>query len=232
MRTRLAIRLLSLLVALPLAVAPAYAAGGGGGGGGGNSGGSGGGSAGGGSGGGSGGNSGGSAGSRDNNATITKCKRGQAWDMRRKRCMAQQSGMLDDESIYEAGRELAVAKRYGEAITVLSLAADKTDPRILNYLGFSHRMQGRVLVGLGYYREALIQDPSYVPAREYMGEAYLQLGDLGAAREQLGQISLRCGTTCSEYSRLSAQIGLFLKGGGWSPPEAADAVGVSSENAL
>jgi hypothetical protein len=207
---RLAIRFLLFLVALPLAVATAYAAGGGGGG----------------------GNSGGSAGGGSNNQTITKCKRGLAWDMRRKRCVAQQRGMLDDESIYEAGRQLAAARRYGEAIALLSLAADKTDPRILNYLGFSHRMQGRVLVGLGYYQEALIQDPGYVPAREYMGEAYLQLGDIGAAREQLGEIGLRCGTTCSEYSRLSTQIGLFLEGGGWSPPEAADAERVSPANAL
>jgi len=223
MRMRLAIRFLSLLVALPLAVVPAYAAGGGGGGG--NSG-----------GGAGGGNSGGSAGGGStggsNNPTITKCKRGLAWDMRRKRCVAQQRGMLDDESINEAGRQLAATRRYGEAIAVLSLAADKTNPRILNYLGFSHRMQGRVLVGLGYYQEALIQDPDYVPAREYMGEAYLQLGDLGAAREQLGEISLRCGTTCSEYSRLSTQIGLFLEGGGWSPPETADAERASPANAL
>ena len=214
MRTRLAIRFLSLLVALPLAVAPAYAAGGGGGGGN------------------SGGGAGGGSTGGGNNPTITKCKRGLVWDMRRKRCVAQQRGMLDDESIYEAGRGLAAAKRYGEAIAVLSLAADKTDPRILNYLGYSHRKQGRVLVGLGYYREALIQDPGYLPAREYLGEAYLQLGDLGAAREQLGEISLRCGTSCSEYSRLSTQIGLFLNGGGWSPPEAADAERVSLVNAL
>ena len=75
----------------------------------------------------------------------------------------------------------------------LFFAADKTDPRILNYLGYSHRKSGRVLVGLGYYREALLNDPDYTLVREYMGEAHLQLGDVAAAREQLGEIEKRCG---------------------------------------
>ena len=60
--------------------------------------------------------------------------------------------------------------------------ADKTDPRILNYLGYSHRKQGRVLVGLGYYQEALRHNPDYTLVREYMGEAHLQLGDVAAAK--------------------------------------------------
>ena len=71
-----------------------------------------------------------------------------------------------------AGRSPWTAS-YDEAIKVLALAADKTDPRILNYLGYSHRKAGRVLVGLGYYQEALRNDPDYTLVREYMGEAHL-----------------------------------------------------------
>ena len=89
---------------------------------------------------------------------------------------------------------------------MLSLAADKTDPRILNYLGYSHRKSGRVLVGLGYYQEALRNDPDYTLVREYLGEAHLQLGDVAAARDQLGEIEKRCGTGCEEYVELAAQI--------------------------
>ena len=86
---------------------------------------------------------------------------------------------------------------------MLSLAADKTDPRILNYLGYSHRKQGRVLVGLGYYQEALRNDPDYTLVREYMGEAHLQLGDVASAKTQLGEIEKRCGTGCREYTELA-----------------------------
>ena len=120
--------------------------------------------------------------------------------------------MIDDDSIYETGRKLAMAGRYGEAITILSLAADKTDPRILNYLGYSHRKSGRVLVGLGYYQEALRHDPNYTLVREYMGEAYLQNGDLDAARAQLGEIEKRCGKGCREYTLLAEQIDAYVKG--------------------
>ena len=103
--------------------------------------------------------------------------------------------------------------RYGEAITILSLAADKTDPRILNYLGYSHRKQGRVLVGLGYYQEALRHNPDYTLVREYMGEAHLQMGDVPSARAQLEEIKKRCGTACREYTELSSQIDAYVKGG-------------------
>ena len=140
-----------------------------------------------------------------------KCSNGQVWDKAKKKCVNPQRGMIDDDSIYETGRDLAMAGRYGEAITVLSLASDKSDPRILNYLGYSHRKSGRVSVGLGYYREALIQDPNYTLVREYMGEAYLQNGDVDAARQQLGEIEKRCGKGCREYSLLAEQIDAYSK---------------------
>ena len=132
------------------------------------------------------------------------CGQGKVKDKHGK-CVNQQS-KLDDETIYEAGRDLAMAGRYGEAITVLGLAADKTDPRILNYLGYAHRKSGRITVGLGYYQEALRIDPNYVRAREYLGEAYLTLGDVASARNQLSEIEKRCGTGCREYTLLAEQI--------------------------
>src|SRR5690242_10385155 len=84
---------------------------------------------------------------------TTQCTNGKVWDKKQKKCVDAQEGKLDDDSIYEAGRDLAMAGRYGEAITVLGMAADKTDPRILNYLGYAHRKAGRISVGLGYYQE-------------------------------------------------------------------------------
>lgn len=147
------------------------------------------------------------------NDTVTQCKQGEVWDKEQKKCVVPKQGMIDDDSIYEAGRDLAMAERYGEAIAVLSLAADKSDPRILNYLGYSHRKQGRVLVGLGYYQEALLADPDYTLVREYLGEAYLQLGDVDAARGQLAEIEKRCGTGCAEHAELARQIEAFAARG-------------------
>jgi tetratricopeptide (TPR) repeat protein len=132
------------------------------------------------------------------------CGRGKVKD-RSGKCVDQQS-KLDDETIYEGGRDLAMAGRYDEAITLLGRAANKADPRILNYLGYAHRKSGRITVGLGYYQEALRIDPDYVRAREYLGEAYLTLNDVASARNQLNEIEKRCGRDCREYSLLADQI--------------------------
>jgi tetratricopeptide (TPR) repeat protein len=143
--------------------------------------------------------------------TTTQCKKGMVWDKKLKKCVAPKQGMLDDDNIYEAGHALAMAGRYDEAIAVLSLAANKQDPRILNYLGYSHRHSGRVTVGLGYYEEALRIDPDYTLVREYLGEAHLQIGDLAGAQQQLREIEKRTGKGSREYGMLSEQIDRFMK---------------------
>jgi tetratricopeptide (TPR) repeat protein len=140
------------------------------------------------------------------------CPKGKVYDNKTKKCVDAQRGAVDDDSLYLAGRALAEQGRYGEAITLLSLAADKTDPRILNYLGYSHRKAGRVTVGLGYYQEALRHNPDYTLVREYMGEAYLQQGNVEAAKEQLTEIEKRCGKGCEEYAELAEQIDAYVKG--------------------
>ena len=49
-------------------------------------------------------------------------------------------------------------------------------------------------------------DPDFTLAREYMGEAYLTLGDVEAAKGQLAEIEKRCGTGCAAYAELVRQI--------------------------
>lgn len=154
-------------------------------------------------GGGGGGGGGGEGGSAEN------CTGGKVWDNATQKCVNPKKSGLDHDTIYGAGRDYAKAGRYGEAITVLATIAHTGDPRVLNYLGYSHRMSGRVEVGLGYYEEALRVNPGYTLAREYMGEAYLQKGDLAAARGQLAEIAARCGTGCAEYGELSRRIAAF-----------------------
>jgi tetratricopeptide (TPR) repeat protein len=181
MRRRLLIQVMAV-AALPLFAVPAFSAGAGG------------------------GSTGGGG-----NETVTKCKKGYVYDKKLKKCVLPKEGMLDDDNIYEAGHALAMDGRYDEAIAVLSLAANKQDPRILNYLGYSHRHSGRVTVGLGYYEEALRIDPNYTLVREYLGEAHLQIGDLAGAQEQLREIEKRTGKGSREYGMLSEQIDHFMR---------------------
>jgi tetratricopeptide (TPR) repeat protein len=156
---------------------------------------------------------GGSGDTSGSSKTVQKCKKNEVWDNNKKKCVVPKQGMLDDESIFEAGRDLAYAGRYDEAINVLTMAANKRDPRILNFLGYAHRKSGRVNVGLGYYQEALRMDPNYTLVREYLGEAYLQIGDMAKAKGQLAEIEKRKGRDCAEYRVLSAQIEAVSKAG-------------------
>ena len=153
----------------------------------------------------------GSGSSGGSDQTTTQCKKGEVWDKKKQKCVPPKEGMLDDDSIYDAGHALAMAGRYDEAIAVLTLAANKQDPRILNYLGYSHRHSGRVAVGLGYYEEALRIDPNYTLVREYLGEAHLQIGDLAGARQPLTEIEKRTGKGSREYGMLAEQIDHFMR---------------------
>ena len=143
----------------------------------------------------------GSPGLRCREAPAKECKAGEVFDDASQKCV-EKTSLNEHDRLYDEGRQLARAGRYGEAIVLLSSIADSGDPRVLNYLGYSHRKQGRIDVGLGYYEEALRMNPDFTLAREYMGEAYLQKGDLPAAKAQLSEIESRCGAACGEYVEL------------------------------
>lgn len=145
-------------------------------------------------------------GGSDASGPVKSCPRGEIYDGTKGKCVKQSSDAVTDDTRYAYGGWLAQTGRYGEAIDVLSLAENKDDPRILNYLGYAHRNLGRFEVGLGYYRQALAVDPNYVKAREYMGEAFVVLGKIDEAREQLSEIATRCGETCEEYRLLAEAI--------------------------
>ena len=140
--------------------------------------------------------------------TKPKCKKGKVWDKKKKKCVKKEdSSSIDQDSIYETGRDLAYAGRYGEAITILSLVHNVHDERVLNMLGYSHRKSGNMDVALSFYHKAIDQNPDYSLVREYLGEAYIQLGMLEKAREQLSEIERICsGRTCGEYRELANRI--------------------------
>ncbi len=136
---------------------------------------------------------------------VLKCFGKRIWDKEEKKCVKEEkSSSLDQDSIYAHGRNLARAGQYNDAIRVLYLANDQNDPRVLNYLGYSNRKLGNMDNALKYYHAAVASNPDFSLVREYLGEAYIQLGMLEKAREQLTQIERICGAqTCREYSMLS-----------------------------
>ncbi len=136
---------------------------------------------------------------------VKKCFGNKIWDTKAKKCVKEEkSTRIDQDSIYFHGRELARAGQFEDAIRVLKLARDQSDPRVLNYLGYSNRKLGKMDKALTYYHAAIAANPDFSLVREYLGEAYVQLGMLEKAREQLTQIERICGMRdCREYSMLT-----------------------------
>lgn len=50
-------------------------------------------------------------------------------------------------------------------------------------------------------------NPKHVGVREYLGEAYLLVGNLAKAEEQLATLDKLCFASCSEYRELKEKIG-------------------------
>ncbi len=162
------------------------------------------------------------AGETDTSTTTTeapapKCKDGQVWDPNaatlfgKGKCVEsadiKKPAPEKQSMIYNYGKSLAKSGEYDQAIRVLALAPDQNDPRVLNYLGYSHRKLGKMDEALTYYQAAIAQNPDFSLVREYLGEAYIQLGQLEQARAQLTQIERICGgRTCGEYGQLAKLI--------------------------
>jgi len=143
----------------------------------------------------------------------SKCKKFKKGSKKWKECMGKHREALSDDELYYAAYWLARTGKYDEALTYLRQAKNADDPRILTYVGFTTRKLGRVDEAMGYYKRVLQQNPNYTLARAYMGEAFLQKGDVKAARGQLAEIAKRCGPTCQEFAELRDQILLHeLKG--------------------
>src|SRR5437016_13682211 len=57
-----------------------------------------------------------------------------------------------------------------------------------------------------HYNEALRIDPKHRGAHEYIGEAYLMVGNVAKAKEHLGALDKICFFGCSEYNDLKKAI--------------------------
>lgn len=56
------------------------------------------------------------------------------------------------------------------------------------------------------YEQALRIDPEHRNAHEYIGEAYLQVGDLAKAKEHLAALDRLCWLPCEQYTELKEAV--------------------------
>ena len=98
--------------------------------------------------------------------------------------------------------------RYQEALVALQRAEAAVGPHpdILTYMGFANRKLGHYDRSFAYYREALAIDPNNLGVNEYLGELYVQLGDMGRARQQLARLDALCAYGCAQREELAHWI--------------------------
>jgi tetratricopeptide (TPR) repeat protein len=86
-----------------------------------------------------------------------------------------------------SGKAKNAEKRFKKALDRAERATelDSTYHEAWNLAGYSARKLGNYDKALAAYDHCLRLKPTYAPAREYLGEAYLEMGKPAEAREQL-----------------------------------------------
>jgi cytochrome c-type biogenesis protein CcmH/NrfG len=99
------------------------------------------------------------------------------------------------------------AKDYTAALAELrDLAEDTQQVDVYNLLGFTLRNTGDFKTSLTYYTKALELQPDHKAAREYLGELYVETGNLAKAKEQLAILAKLCPSGCEEREDLQKAI--------------------------
>ena len=99
------------------------------------------------------------------------------------------------------------AKDYTAALTELrDIAEDTQQADVYNLLGFTLRKTGDFKTSLTYYTKALELQPDHKAAREYLGELYVETGNMEKAKEQLGVLAKLCRAGCEEREDLQKAI--------------------------
>jgi len=83
------------------------------------------------------------------------------------------------------------------------------DADVLNMLGYGYRQIGNFDQARGYYLQALAADPDHRGANAYMGELYLETGELAKAEERLAVLDKECWLGCDEFTELKESIAKY-----------------------
>ena len=95
------------------------------------------------------------------------------------------------------------AADYRGALAELKVLADTSQHAdVYSLMGFSLRKMGDYPTALTFYRKALDFNADHKGAREYLGELYVDMGDLPKAREQLAVLTKLCPQGCEEREDL------------------------------
>ncbi len=110
-----------------------------------------------------------------------------------------------------AAKVLIADQKYNEALVKLEkvVARDQDNADAWNLIGFSHRSLKNYDKAFDGYSKALAIKPRHTGAIEYLGELYLELGDLEQAEQQLAKLDDICVFGCDDYDVLKQSISQY-----------------------
>jgi tetratricopeptide (TPR) repeat protein len=132
---------------------------------------------------------------------------------------SEMSAKPEDPEYAGAVRAIKLGQ-FGAAIAPLErvVARDGSNADAYNWLAYAVRKSGDPARSIPIYQKALAIDPKHRGAHEYIGEAYLTLGDLARAREHLARLDRLCFLPCSEYRDLKRAVEAYEASGGKMKP--------------
>jgi len=109
---------------------------------------------------------------------------------------------------YAVGLTAIKAGEFAAALSRLHVARKRFPEaaNLHNELGYSYRKLGQFDQAFEHYKRALAIDPRHRGAHEYIGEAYLLVGDVASAEKHLAALRAICLLPCDELSELQRAI--------------------------
>jgi tetratricopeptide (TPR) repeat protein len=110
------------------------------------------------------------------------------------------------------------AQNFEQAIPLLVryVARAPDDANGENWLAYAYRKSGLMEPAFEHYAKALKIDPNHLGAHEYVGEAYLMVGNLAKAEEHLKILDKLCFLPCEEYTDLKTAVAAYRANQGLS----------------
>jgi cytochrome c-type biogenesis protein CcmH/NrfG len=108
----------------------------------------------------------------------------------------------------QAARAQIAKKDWTAAVATLEpyTKANAKSADGFNLLGYSYRNLKRYDESLVAYKQALTLDPKHRGAHEYIGIAYIHMGQPAKAREHLAALDKICTFSCEEYRDLKKAL--------------------------
>ena len=102
--------------------------------------------------------------------------------------------------------KIKAADYKGALVELTKLADNNQHADVYSLMGYSLRKIGDYPTSLTFYKKALDFDPNHKGALEYLGELYVETGQLAKAREHVVLLKKLCPGGCEELEDLEKAV--------------------------